>query len=572
MSLIELLKEEEINAFTLYRNGYANSEDVCGAGGFIDTKELLGEWAKQKKDLYKWLGESLMISKEFEYSKSMDQLTIELNKSMYTPDTKIFRNAYSTLLWENFIDHDTEWRMRELISTESLAMNSYVGDDFTLEFPNGRSYRVTKGCKAIKALGKIAEGFNLPGFEEFRIAHSQTLNQKKLKGELVLSIHPLDYITMSDNDCGWSSCMSWKEYGEYRQGTVEMMNSPIAIVAYLKSSEDMELGYKSGFYWSNKKWRQLFVVDKNVIAGIKEYPYYNKEITATVINWLKELAKVNLGINFLDLQECRYGASTFYLDHLPEEKNNFELIFDTGWMYNDFGCVPDYHYVAFNEVLNPDDIAPKGDYNHMPRLRINYSGKAQCMICGKINPDLYNESSLACGDCEQFYTCDYCGGRYNPDEGSFYINGMEVCSYCYGNNTVHCAICDEIHMDNDDYAVAKVYVIPRLTKEEQKTIHNRIYEDGWWPGKYKEETLYSYIKSYYSTSICREVECMNTLEHDCLIEGAELKKRPYITYADEYYVYFDELSEEGKEVFCLTHIEDNEDYKSRFTNYNFGEI
>ena len=42
---------------------------------------------------------------------------------------------------------------------------------------------------------------------------------------------------MSDNDYGWDSCMGWMNEGEYRLGTVEMMNSPCIVVAYIDGEE-----------------------------------------------------------------------------------------------------------------------------------------------------------------------------------------------------------------------------------------------------------------------------------------------------------------------------------------------
>ena len=35
--------------------------------------------------------------------------------------------------------------------------------------------------------------------------------------------------------------MSWADYGCYRQGTVEMMNSPLMVVAYLTAEEPMHM-------------------------------------------------------------------------------------------------------------------------------------------------------------------------------------------------------------------------------------------------------------------------------------------------------------------------------------------
>ena len=563
--LIDLLKPEELSMMDTLRRNYAISEYGHSSGNyFVASKEMLFEWGNKKEYLYRWLGRELIISKEFEYTKSIDQLTIEMNSSMYNDKTRTFRNEYAGLLWSPEIEHEIEWKMRELISTESLANNTYVGEDFTIDFPNGRSYRVTKGCKAIKALGKIAEGFNLNGFEEFRIAHSQTLNQKKLKGELVLSIHPLDFMTMSDNDCGWSSCMSWQEYGEYRQGTVEMMNSPMVVIAYLKSSQDMRIG---GHNWSNKKWRQLFVVDEDLIAGVKEYPYYNKEITNAVIDWLKELAKTNLGINFLETQDLRYGITNFNLPHLPEEKQNFIIDFSTGWMYNDFGCVPDCHRIAFNEALNPD-IITNPFTTGVPRIDVYYSGKSQCMYCGGLDPDLYNEGSLCCYDCEQTYTCDYCGEHYDLEE-MYDIEGMSVCRGCYEDHRVECVICGDEHLNNGEYT-CKISVIPKLEKEEQREVYKRFSEGRPWCSPFDEEAEYSYF-NHDTEYVCDDTSCIVRFEEKYLKEGCELKKRFF--YDSDRYIFFDELNEKGKEFFGLEIYEDNKEFKDNRDNlYAFSRI
>lgn len=575
--LIDLLNEEEIVAITERRKTYAFGYGEYGSfRNFTDTKDMLREWANKKEFLYKWFGGNLIISKEFEYSKSIDQITEELNKVMYNEKTKVFRHAFNAFLWSDniraqgeFGRNEIEWKLRELISTESLASNTYVGDDFTLDLPNGRQYRVTRGCKAIKALGKIADAFNLDGFEDFRIAHSQTLNQKKLKGELVLSIHPLDYMTMSDNDCGWGSCMSWEDNGEYRQGTVEMMNSPMVVVAYLKSSEDMTL--YPNVKWSNKKWRQLFVVNEDLIVGIKEYPYYNREITNTVIAWLRDLAKLNLGINFLETQEYYYGQTSFNVPHLPAEKNNFTISFYTGWMYNDFGCMPDYHSIALSETFNPNIIFHR-NYDSSPYVEIYYSGKAQCMICGDLSPDLYNEECLACSNCEDFVICDHCGDRFSPSD-AYYVDDMNLCYSCASEHVVNCIACHEEHLDFSDGAICPVYVVPRMTKEEQKEQYEKIYNDSIYLEDYDENKEYSYISSAYREHVCDHYDCKREFENSFLIEGAVLRTRGYIYYTTHHYVYFDELNERGKMLYGVNHFKSNKEFlKHRRGSSGFNEL
>jgi hypothetical protein len=295
----------------------------------------------------------------------------------------------------------------------------------TIDKGDGHKIVINNGCKASKILGKLAAEFNIEGYEKFRIAHSQCLNQKQLFGELCISIHPLDYMTMSDNNCGWSSCMSWQDRGDYRQGTVEMMNSPCVVVAYLKSHENMHIGMHE---WNNKKWRQLFIVTPHIITGIREYPYVSPELNGIVLQWLRELAQTN-------------GAWGPYEDTTVQVKNNtlfpvasldreIRLDFYTKFMYNDF-------YSTHLAYLSP---SIPSDYS------LCFSGVSECMECGA---DMSDESDqctalLVCDDCEQVYWCEECGERVSLSDTVF-VDGNRVCSYCYENYYATCELCEETH-------------------------------------------------------------------------------------------------------------------------------
>jgi hypothetical protein len=100
---------------------------------------------------------------------------------------------------------------------------------------DGKVLKIRNGSRPMRSIRKIAESYGIEGFEHFMNKHSECLNQKSLKGTVHMSIHPMDYMTMSDNNEGWESCMSWANDGCYKQGTVEMMNSPCAVVGYLES-------------------------------------------------------------------------------------------------------------------------------------------------------------------------------------------------------------------------------------------------------------------------------------------------------------------------------------------------
>ena len=258
-------------------------------------------------------------------------------------------------------------------------------------------------------------------FEEFRICQSMCTNTTALEGKLCLSIHPLDYMTMSDNACDWSSCMSWQEDGCYRMGTVEMMNSPCVIVAYLESSHPMYFDRETS--WNNKKWRSLYIVTPDIVANVKSYPYYDTSIDKIVTNWLYEL------------------MVTACPNHIYEKPYTFEypiigstrVYFKTDLMYNDY-CSGSKHWGFRRKSI--------GD-----SLLVNYSGDAQCMICGNTDRDSLKGDSLACEVCEpdaDIWYCDKCGCRLTEDE-IFFINDGDIplCSDCYQEYSAHDCVTHE---------------------------------------------------------------------------------------------------------------------------------
>lgn len=371
---------------------------------------ILRFWASAKTNLYELLGHQLTISKTITYEKSIDNLFEELNNNssknyafrhfiLFIRDTVAYYNLYPEL------KPYTDELLRSY--TKDLVENKYNGKSFKIELPNGETLSIQNGMKAIKVMDKINKVYHYcteEEFEKFRIFHSQVLNQKKLTGKLVLSIHPLDYLTMSDNKCGWSSCMSWKNQGCYRMGTVEMMNSPMVIVAYLDSKEPMMIG---DLPWSNKKWRQLFVVNDKCIASIKGYPYKNSNLTKTALELLVNLAKKNWGIE--------------YTSQKIDEEVIIEENFRTNFMYNDFYNTDDC-YIYRNTEVNDFEFS-----------QINYSGTAECMCCGKeIEYFCYEGEEpdfLSCEECIEKTTCYYCG---EPINGEYYtLRNHKYCKECY---------------------------------------------------------------------------------------------------------------------------------------------
>lgn len=504
---INKITEEQFNVMQKYIDMYALPEYT--RGDCMPIQKILEKvWNVKKKNLFALLGEELMISKQVSFIKSHDMMCDEINsKFFYSGETWEFINAFKDLTRRGG-PLAYNYQVQGLTDAWWLAGGVYEDDEFSIPLPDGSNLRVQKGAKIMKILGKIAKAFELPGFEDFRIAHSQILNQKNLHGKLWLSIHPFDYMTMSHNNSGWNSCMDWTDDGSYRRGTVEMMNSDCVVVAYLEGSKEFQPLYNNDFVWNNKKWRQLFIVNEDLITGVKAYPYYNDSLEMEVLKWLKQLAAENMNWS--------YTNDVFKYDHdykcmCPELDREISLRFWTNAMYNDF-CSGHLAY------LNKD--IPSS-------YELSYSGPEQCMHCGSINVDFDGEMMLVCEECDRYTRCDNCGDRHDPEDMYELGNGAVVCGYCYDSYTEECSF------DENHYLKGELTEVHLAMGEDKISRFARINfcDHCWYKFNNGEFDKYFKVKELHSTRVHGQYG--------------------YITY-----VNIDELTEEGVKLFDYENIID----------------
>lgn len=476
MSLFELLNEVEKEAMKDYIEVYATSgHKTLNA----PLEYIMRNWNTEKEKLYHLLGDNLIISKDISFVEGEGEIQNRINDECFNYDSEdqLRQKSYAfTKEWyEKFLYdlksrykdkfskddfeklYDARFKLSDLLSLDVLTTNIY--DDETFVIPNPQDItkpiKVMKGAKASKMIGKIAKAYSIPYFEEFRLKHSQALNQKTLHGKLCLSIHPLDYMTMSDNDSGWSSCMSWKNNGCYRQGTVEMMNSPMVIVAYLAAKEPMKLIEDKDYLWSNKKWRELFIVNENIISEVKAYPYDNHNITDECLNWLRELANKYYGYE-------KYTDKIYTFD-LGEPNYSYKDVTVTPYtniMYNDFGS---NHHILYSK-----DAEEKSVYN------FSYSGESECMICGASGEDFYwdTEEDLTDLDCSEIVRCYVCDDKIYNNDPSYEVDGYTLCSWCYTCTTKVDSITGEVHFKDNMRHIFIKYENSKYETDKTKYFYN----------------------------------------------------------------------------------------------------
>ena len=536
-------------------------------GKFAGVENILAPWNRAKSTLFKLFGEELILSKELSFAMTREELYRQVTDLLYSnPFIQKVREAYYNGAFDKtWLDINGNWQVKEVVSCLVNSTDTFIDNKFAF-WPEETYKKITlkvgkdgagsidlfPSTKIMKVLSKVADMLGIEGFEEFRIAHSQILNQKYLKGDFSISIHPLDYMTMSDNDCGWESCMSWRNFGGYRQGTVEMMNSPCVIVAYMKSKTPLSVW---GGEWNNKKWRCLFIVDENLICKVKSYPYQNDQFECDVINWICDLAEKNLGVEYEEEFIHWDGEGSVYYNG-----NRYEPDFCTGHMYNDFGsCV---HHMTF----------AKGFDNEHKYISINYSGESECMWCGAIT-GMEDDGDLACADCMTKCYCSECGDRIYARDTYEDDHGFVYCPYCFENHTVVDPITG---LRGQRGAHTPVYVIPSNQEfigqyreaifnscRDLSQIINRLHSNC-------NEDVVAYLYDIESEAIEKFVGSSDNLH--CM----EWKPN-YYSWADykTYYVFIEDIVDEHlKEEYAALWGLDEDDWEERLETFkkNFHHI
>jgi hypothetical protein len=462
MNLFEMLPKEDVRLMKTYLDWYGDHDGERPAMPLEDMNYFLRFWSEEKINLFHMLGNQLIVKREMVFNKSLEELAREVDQKMIyncCGPAETFRRNYIDYINNHF----DEWEMRDLLwrfvdHSYDIADNRYTYRSFVVPASatvNGREIQVSEGCKLIKMLGKLAEAFGITeGYEEYRQLHSQILNQKKIKGTLCLSIHPMDYITMSDNNCGWQSCMQWMdEAGDYRLGTIEMMNSPCVVVAYLEADEPMYICTNGT--WNNKKWRQLYIVNRDIILGNRQYPYVNPEIQGQVINWLRDLA----------MADPNYGPYEETTTNIRNKEHNIicggrDVYFDiyTSIMYNDV-------YDDRLAYLNPNIAGNSSHYD------LNFSGEAVCTGCGDIiEPGDVEPYIVRCNSCDGSWRCSHCGDRHYGDN-YYEVNGNYYCDWCYHNELDQCETCGEVLEDANRVMI----YLPRNENDKTNYLADRYY-------------------------------------------------------------------------------------------------
>lgn len=245
-----------------YAKGYDNIS--------LSTYEVMCKWYENKKHIINNIFNGQLI---YEFPNLIE---VELSKE---EKNEIFNKFITELDSDiDYFDNFDDFLLFLSDNKEGFFSNTVVNTNRT----ETKTKRVQKGDKLLKTFKYFINNDD-NRLRYYQDLASKYIQQNKLTGHLCLSVHPLDFLTLSENNCGWRSCHALD--GEYATGNFSYMLDSSTFVCYLKTNKQEQLKcFPPGMLWNSKKWRVLAHINQNhsAVWFSKQYPFSNKKLMENI--------------------------------------------------------------------------------------------------------------------------------------------------------------------------------------------------------------------------------------------------------------------------------------------------
>ena len=340
--------------------------------------------------------------------------------------------------------------------------NVVINDDQTSD-----GKKIKKGQKLLKTFKYFVS--NSIALDNLQTQASMIIQESKVEGTLCISVHPLDYLSVSNNAHKWRSCHSLD--GEYRAGNLAYMVDPSTLICYLKGDKgDTYLtGFPDSVQWNSKKWRMLLFVSKSkdVMFAGRQYPFACDGAREAVLEHMKPiLAQFDA---FYGVFDCTGEWSHWHNDFINSVKKYDEYPEDgtylnqkyrqiAGELYTEKQLfIEDKPALMFNDLTRSSCYVPYYCWSKTAIFdpQIFIGKEVPCLCCG--SGVLTLTDSMMCEDCYEsmntsFISCENCGSTYREDEDEvFYVDslGCYICNDCLRDDCCTCKECGEIYFKSD---------------------------------------------------------------------------------------------------------------------------
>lgn len=316
--------------------------------------------------------------------------------------------------------------------------------------------QIPVGMKLAKSFKFFVEDEKI--LDNIQTTYSRIVQEDKIEGVLCFSVHPLDYLSSSENTYNWRSCHALD--GEYRAGNLSYMMDKATVVCYLRGADDIQLSaFPDSVLWNSKKWRMLlyFSNHQDIVFAGRPYPFDSDTGMDIVRKWISKI--------FIDKAYDSWDNTIIKNINLDNGKNitlDGKYIVLRGQPIRLDKVVQDAEDSChFNDVLRSSFYTPKymisENWLYMPSLEnetVNVGSAVKCVRCGQ--DWVLGEDTMMCDDCERIYGsnddyryCDICGDRHYHEDMYWTNSGDCICEHCYESRAFTCERCGEVYYEDE---------------------------------------------------------------------------------------------------------------------------
>lgn len=437
--------------------------------GEINSDDLFQNWRINKAPFIKaWNGKLI---------KELGEITFHLSEEQRAKAVSNVIDQIEYLYTEKGLGYP-DFRFDELVNFILENQDNFFQNIVDHEW-SGSNFTIPKGMKILRAFKYFCADKDL--LNDIQSVASMAIQNDKVTGILCMSVHPLDYLSVSENSHNWRSCHALD--GEYRAGNLNYMGDNCTVICYLKSDHKAVLPrFPEDIKWNSKKWRMLLFFDDtyNFMMAGRQYPFFEnsllipiKEEVEKMFNtrfsgWFDTYKKTDVIKSFIDSEGYSNSYELMYHDkYIPVGDRllrfrKFVQDNEGTLQFNDLRESSTYidPYYSFRlqqswigtYCNSPDTFS----YTHIPKIRIGQ--KCKCLECAK--EDITMSESFLCKHCmidekqafdnfdsEEFGYCEICGEPFVWGDGGTIYNQFnlmrEVCPTCL-DNAIRCEKCNEL--------------------------------------------------------------------------------------------------------------------------------
>ena len=423
-------------------------------------------WAKNKQRFYEKMNYQLIAEGPV--------VELKLSKESKEKEFESFRHDFSNSMYSNYKEMV---KFLDSISAEEFFNNS-LKSFYTFSINERETKTIPTGMKILKAFKYFLP--NEKVIREWQDIASMIIQKDRIRGNICLSIHPLDYLSISENASDWRSCHALD--GEHRSGNLAYMLDSSTVVAYIKSEKgNVPISrFPSDVPWNDKKWRNLLFFSETgdmIFAG-RPYPFSCDLALETLTNFMRQSTKlmdyhsgwsqgeqwrtgkiVNITLEEKEAENKKqelFGNIDSYLRGiLSAGPNRLMLVAGTLRTIGDL-MGPNAEYLLYNDLMWSNSYYPYhiiGTYADAFKEKFNIGEPVPCLRCGE---EILQEGDFFdCVDCnetsspEQF--CAICDEPILDPDDAYYLDSIEqwVCPHCYIEHTANCAKCGQRMLKTD---------------------------------------------------------------------------------------------------------------------------